>query len=80
VESHIDVAFAQIRLYAPEGWDEDGNLFVDPEHLKWQTCPVVPSSVCNHEEMICGECIESWECDWEIELDDEAEMMLVRVV
>ncbi len=71
-----DMAFAILILANPEGYDADGNMFVTPESLEPMRVPVVAPDVCNHQTLLCGDCIESWQSDYDIETDADADAIL----
>lgn len=58
-----------IRLWRPEGWTSDGDMFVKPEYLEWQQVNYLRPDQCGHQGTICRTCMETWELDWEIDLD-----------
>jgi hypothetical protein len=72
--------YAQIRLYEPEGYAPDGRMFVKPELLDWRQVPYMEPDECTHGALpdcdcdedcdcpatMCRECVDSWECDWEV--------------
>lgn len=60
----------RMRLRSPGGTDRDGNLFVTAEALAWQDIAYRPVGSCDHQETACRQCLEVWELDWEIDLDD----------
>jgi len=63
-----------IRLRRPEGWTPQGDMFVKPEHLEWQQVNYLHPDRCDHQETICRMCLDTWEIDWEIDLDTIADL------
>lgn len=60
--------FARVRLYNPEGWTVDGDLFVTPASLEWQTVQHLLPSECDHVVSMCSGCLDTWEIDYEVQL------------
>lgn len=60
--------FAKIRLYRPEGYTPDGRLFIVTGGLDWHQVPYLEPAECEHQESMCRECADSWECDYEVVL------------
>ncbi len=60
----------RIRHRHPEGTDRHGNVFVTPESLEWHEIEYRPVGSCEHQETACRQCLEVWEIDYELDLDD----------
>jgi len=60
----------RIRLRKPQGYTATGQMFVKPEHLEWQTIHYLTPDQCEHQETACRSCLETWELDWDLDLDN----------
>lgn len=60
--------YAEVRLYDPEGYTPDGDMFITPDAMAWHQVPYVSSSGCGHQEQMCGGCVDTWGIDHEVRL------------
>lgn len=60
--------YAKVLLDRPEGWTANGDMFVLAAGLEWQPVEWLDPWNCEHMETMCATCVDSWSCDYEIEL------------
>lgn len=66
--------YARVLLDSPEGYTADGQMFVLPGGLEWQPVEWLEPWDCEHQETMCGQCVDTWGIDYEIELPAGVDM------